>query len=364
MRMQLVAYVLLAQPFAALLASAETMLAVRATGACAAPFADCIKLEEVAVPAPASGEALIRVNGSSVNPSDVDTVEFGGCVEGCGADVAGIVVACPGCKRIKVGDPVWTITQKAYSEYVVSPEQFVGLKPPSLDFTSAATIPEVGLTSLLSLKRTGSSPGTPLPPASPWAGKNYSNLTVVVTAGSGGTGFIGIELAKAYGAKHIATATTGEGFAFVRSLGATFVTDYTKEDIFDVLPDDSVDIVYDNYGAEGTADKAMRTIRAGGVYLMMPHGECFVKKTQGPPCLSANPKDGVTQLNYVTGPDFEAHALAALDELSALFAAGKLSAHIDKAFPLASAAAAFAYSAGPGEGGVGSHIGKIAINVA
>ena len=49
---------------------------------------------------------------------------------------------------------------------------------------------------------------------------------------------------------------------------------------------------YDNYGAEGTADKAMRTIRAGGVYLMMPHGECFVKKTQGPPCLSANPKDG------------------------------------------------------------------------
>jgi hypothetical protein len=47
-----------------------------------------------------------------------------------------------------------------------------------------------------------------------------------------------------------------------------------------------------------------------------------------------------------------------------LLSAGKLSAHIDKAFPLASAAAAFAYSAGPGEGGVGSHIGKIAINVA
>ena len=52
---------------------------------------------------------------------------------------------------------------------------------------------------------------------------------------------------------------------------------------------------YDNYGAEGTADKAMRTIRAGGVYLMMPHGECFVKKTQGPPCLSANPKDGTVE---------------------------------------------------------------------
>jgi len=28
--------------------------------------------------------------------------------------------------------------------------------------------------------------------------------------------------------------------------------------------DNSVDIVYDNYGAEGTADKAMRVLRAGG----------------------------------------------------------------------------------------------------
>jgi hypothetical protein len=70
-----------------------------------------------------------------------------------------------------------------------------------------------------------------------------------------------------------------------------------------------VDIVYDNYGAEGTADKAMHTIREGGVYLLMPHGECYSKRTQGPPCLSANPKAGVRQVNYVTGPDFALHGL-------------------------------------------------------
>lgn len=72
---------------------------------------------------------------------------------------------------------------------------------------------------------------------------------------------------------------------------------------------DTVDIVYDNYGAEGTADKAMRTIRKGGVYLLMPHGECYSKRTQGPPCLSAKPKTGVRQVNYVTGPDFVLHGL-------------------------------------------------------
>lgn len=72
---------------------------------------------------------------------------------------------------------------------------------------------------------------------------------------------------------------------------------------------DTVDIVYDNYGAEGTADKAMHAVREGGVYLLMPHGECYSKHTQGPPCLSAKPKAGVRQVNYVTGPDFGLHGL-------------------------------------------------------
>jgi NADPH:quinone reductase-like Zn-dependent oxidoreductase len=44
------------------------------------------------------------------------------------------------------------------------------------------------------------------------------------------TGFIGIELAKAYGAANIVTAATGPaGIAFVKSLGATTVVDYKKE---------------------------------------------------------------------------------------------------------------------------------------
>ena len=79
---------------------------------------------------------------------------------------------------------------------MVAAEGGVGLKPPALDFVAAGTIPEVGLTSLLSLKRTGSKPGTPLPKGTPWPGR--ANLTVVVTAGSGGTGSVGIMLAKAW----------------------------------------------------------------------------------------------------------------------------------------------------------------------
>jgi len=341
-----------------------TMRALRAKGACGTPFS-CVKLETVPTPEPKSGEVLIRVKGTSVNPSDVDTIEMGGCALGCGADVVGAVVACPGCTRLKVGDSVWTLAKGAYAEYVVAQEAMTTHVPASLDARVAATIPEVGITSYMSLKRTGSLPGTPLPTGSPWASGNFSNLTVLVTAGAGGTGFIGIELAKAWGAKHIATQTTGaEGEEFVRSLGATFVTDYHVQDVIDALPDNSVDIVYDNYGREGTADKAMRVIRPGGVYLMMPHGECYGKKIQGPPCLAAHPKAGVRQVNYVTAPDFAAHLRQGLDDLTDLFEVGKLSPRIAKTFSFDDAAKAFAFSAGSGEGGVGHHYGKIAITVA
>ena len=54
-------------------------------------------------------------------------------------------------------------------------------------------------------------------------------------------------------------------------------------------------------------------------------------------------------------------ALEGLDEMRGLFAAGKLSGHVDRVFALADIGAAFNYSKGSGEGGVGEHIGKIAI---
>ena len=120
--------------------------------------------------------------------------------------------------------------------------------------------------------------------------------------------------------------------------------------------------MYDNYGAEGTADKAMRTIRAGGTYLLMPHGECYSQKTQGPPCLSAKPKAGVRQLNYDSSVDFEAHSHQGLQELAGLFEARKLSAHVAKTFRLDEIASAMNFSAGGGAGGVNSnHFGKIAV---
>ena len=62
------------------------------------------------------------------------------------------------------------------------------------------------------------------------------------------------------------------------------------KEIFDALPDNSVDIVFDNYGAKGTADKAMRAMKSGGTFLLLPGG--------GGGTLSKNPKKGVKQINF------------------------------------------------------------------
>ena len=62
------------------------------------------------------------------------------------------------------------------------------------------------------------------------------NKTVVITSGTGGTGFIGIQLAKAFGAGHVITSTSGAtNIAFAKSLGADQVFDYKEVDIFDAL---------------------------------------------------------------------------------------------------------------------------------
>eukprot|EP01047_Picozoa_sp_COSAG01_P060717 COSAG01_NODE_7485_length_3190_cov_2.884180_4_plen_149_part_00 len=63
----------------------------------------------------------------------------------------------------------------------------------------------------------------------------------VITSGTGGTGFIGVQLAKALGAARVVTATSGAAnIALAKQLGADVVIDYKEQDIFDALPDDSV----------------------------------------------------------------------------------------------------------------------------
>merc|ERR1712232_1346895 len=154
----------------------------------------------------------------------------------------------------------------------------------------------------------------------PWTGKK--NLTIVVTSGSGGTGLPAIQLAKHYGATRIISSASSSNFELLKSLGATDVFDYHKTTIWKELEDNSVDFVYDNYGAAGTADLAMPSLRSGGVLEFLPgKGGAVSKKS----------KDGVTQINYGLC-DSSRHE--DLDALKAIADVGHLVAVVKQSFAL------------------------------
>lgn len=264
------------------------MLAWQADGtSCLEPDWSCVMEKTVAVPKPGSGEALIEVRGSSVNPINIDLVIPSchqlpaplGCSKGTvGNDGAGIVVSTGASCGLKAGDEVYGSVRGAYAQYALVNCGGVALKPKSLDFVDAGVLPVVAGTSLQCLQSLG------LP-------SRRSNLTVVVTSGQGGTGAMAIQLAKAMGATKVITAATGPGIEYVKKLGADVVVDYHEQDLFDdLLEDDSVDMVYDNLGVQGTADRAMHAIRSGGKFLVLMGGNGGT--------ISDNPKEGVQQISF------------------------------------------------------------------
>merc|ERR1712137_1118560 len=96
--------------------------------------------------------------------------------------------------------------------------------------------------------------------------QRLDNMTVVVLGGSGGTGHVGIQMAKAMGAKEVITTCGTSHVDFAKSLGADRVIDYHKQNWTDVLSDQSVDVVYDCVGIAKTGDQAFPKLRKGGKY--------------------------------------------------------------------------------------------------
>jgi len=331
----------------------KTMRAAVATGA-GKKEGDFSKIKVVdrSVPQPGQGQVLIRVAASSVNPVDWKIMGssiltaltlFGPKV--MGFDVAGTVEAAgPGCSRLKVGDEVWADLGKssirhplqlgAWADYALADESQVGLKSSKHNFTEAASLPLASLTDYQAFKQAGA----------PWTGKK--NLTVVITSGAGGTGTPAIQLAKHYGATRIITASSPSNFELLKSLGATDVFDYHKTTIWKELKEDSVDFVYDNYGAAATADAAMPSLRSGGVFLLVP-GKGGA--------LSKNPKAGVNQIMYGLC-DSSKHE--DLDALKAIADLGHLKAVVQQSFPLEDIHGALGASFS------GHAIGKIAVVMA
>ncbi len=194
---------------------------------------DSITFADLPRPVPKPDEILVEVHAAGLNPID-NMIPLGTfkpiliftLPATLGSDLAGVVVEVgSNVTRFKPGDAVYAsifdLGNGALAEYAIVPERAAALKPVSLDFTEAASIPMVGLTSWQALKeRAGLQPGQ----------------KVFIPAGSGGIGTFAIQLAKWIGATVGTTVSTGN-IELVRGLGADEIVDYKKQDFQNVLRD-------------------------------------------------------------------------------------------------------------------------------
>ena len=216
---------------------------------------EVLKLEEVPRPKPKENEALVRVIASGVNPVDALIVsgkyakEFGTHVPLTpGYDIAGVVEQ-TGAKitKFKIGDPIYgfVLWGGGFAEYAVATEGEAAIKPKSLSYSEAASVPLVVLTAWQALID---------------AGKLSSGQTVLIHGGSGGVGTMAIQIAKARGGRVIATASTANQH-LLKELGADVAVDYTKEKFEDVAKD--VDVVLDTVGKD-TLTRSYGVVKKGG----------------------------------------------------------------------------------------------------
>lgn len=194
---------------------------------------------------------LIEVKAASVNP--VDWKVMAGYLDGAltahfpvipGWDVAGVVIQPgPAVTEFDAGDEVMgyvrmdTVGQGTFAEQVAAPVRTLARKPANLSWAEAASVPLTGLTALQTLNAVGVGAGD----------------TVLIHNGAGGVGTFGIQIARALGARVIATASE-RNHDFLRELGAEPVAygEGIADRLLEVAPD-GVNAVVDFVGGEDWA---------------------------------------------------------------------------------------------------------------
>ncbi len=266
-------------------------------------------------PEPGAGEVLVRAAAWGVNPIDWKIREgvrqatiplVMPAVLGC--DLCGVVEAAgPGVEGYAPGDLVFGMTglHGAFAEHVAIGADKLAPKPAALTEVEAAAVPLAALTAWQGLALAGLGPGQ----------------SVLIHAGGGGVGAFAVQIARARGARVVATASA-EKADYVLSLGAEQVIDYRAARFEEVAGD--LDVVFDLIGGE-TQDRSWRLLKPGGVLIsavaVPPAGDHR-------PGGRRNARVGVRPVG------------ADLKQIAALIDAGRLKVHVEATFPLAEAAAA------------------------
>ena len=274
---------------------------------------EVLKLETIPRPEPKEHEMLVRVIASGVNPADPLIVsgrfakEFGTQLPLTpGYDVAGVVEKTGGAvTKFRAGDRVYgyALFGGGWAEYALLAEGEAATVPKTLSFVEAAAVPLGALTAWQALVD---------------AAQLTAGQTVLIHGGSGGVGSFGVQLARARGARVIATAST-RNQDLLKQLGVDVPIDYTTTKFEEVAKD--VDVVLDTVGGE-TLKRTYAVMKRGGII-------CTLRHRPDPAELDSR---GIRGAPIAVRPDAED-----LGEISKLIEAGRIRPIVSQVLPLAEA---------------------------
>ncbi|WP_374598964.1 NAD(P)H-quinone oxidoreductase [Brevundimonas sp.] len=208
--------------------------------------AEALRLVERPEPIAGPGEIRIRVRAAGVNRPDL-LQRRGlypappGAPEGLGLEVAGEVDQVgDGVTRWAIGDRVCALLGGGgYAEMAVVDARHALPIPQDMDFVQAATLPETVCTVFANVFE---------------AGELKAGETLLMHGATSGIGVTAIQMAKAAGAKVIATSRGATKAAAARALGADLSLDATADDLQAAISDfGGVDVVLDMVGRDYAA---------------------------------------------------------------------------------------------------------------
>jgi putative PIG3 family NAD(P)H quinone oxidoreductase len=313
---------------------------------------------EVLVPArrpvrpPGAGEVLVRVAAAGVNRPDV-MQRLGqyppppGASDIPGLEIAGEVVAVgPGVTTWRVGDRVCALVAGGgYAEYCPAPAPQCLPVPKGLGFVEAAALPEAFFTVWTNVFERG---------------RLAAGETLLVHGGTSGIGTTALALARAFGARTLATAGSAEKCAACLRLGASVAINYREQDFVAVVKEKTggkgVDVVLDIVAG----DYVPRNIECLAV-----EGRLVIIAVQGGVTATVNVLPLMQRRLTVTGSTLRprtveekgAIARALAEKVWPLLESGQVAPVVHATFPLDEAAAAHRLMES------GAHVGKIVLVV-
>jgi len=215
---------------------------------------DVLVLEDAPDPVPGAGEVLVAIKAASVNAADWK-VRSGKSPAGIqfphilGRDFSGVVEAAGPGADLEPGTEVYAVCPRdlegGYAEKIAIGAQYLARKPKNLSHVEAAAIGLAALTALVTIEDTL---------------ELKRGEKILIQGGAGGVAGMAIQIAHHLGAEVVTTARA-ENHAYVRSLGADRIIDYTKEDPALLLGD--CDAAFDTVGGACTA-QCFAALKPGG----------------------------------------------------------------------------------------------------